>query len=303
MAPSTTSPAKTPMPFHEHYADVRSFQRAGVRGRVRSWALDGLAMRNRITAGHRALSMPRVQFLLIHHIFRDEEAKFRDLLEVLQQQHTFIPYSEGIRRITENDIDRPYICLTSDDGLKNNLKAAEIMEAFGIQGCFFVNPYTIGNASYTDLARFCAERLHFPPVEFMNWDDVRQLLKHGHEIGSHTMAHQKVTTMSPQTFREDCGRSFSILRGECGRVAHFAYPYGRFTDFKKEYTDFVFEAGFTSLASAERGCHINGQRTLAPHDLLVRRDHVVVDWKRGHILHFLINNARNARFEGNFGWG
>jgi hypothetical protein len=82
-------------------------------------------------------------------------------------------------------------------------------------------------------------------------------------------------------------------------VKHFAWPYGRFFHFSESKKNIVFNLGFKSCASAERGCHTN-LNTDNYQDLIIRRDHIVLDWPIRHIEFFLIQNARKMQKINNF---
>jgi peptidoglycan/xylan/chitin deacetylase (PgdA/CDA1 family) len=287
------------MKYFENYKDVKETKPTGLRGHIRNVALDGLAIFNQIQDPKQILEKPRVQFLYIHHVFKDEEHKLDALLKKLSLNHTFISYSDAVTKILENKIDKSYICISSDDGFKNNLAAAEIMNEYGAKGCFFINPSIIGNSSFIEIEKHCRTRLNFPPVEFMDWNDIEQLQKWGHEIGSHTMEHINVANSEKELFMEDCNKTFDILMEKCGDVKHFAFPYGRFFHFNEMGREVVFNSGFSSCATAERGCHINDVRTLAKEELCILRDHVVLDWNINHIIYFLINNSKHASFKNN----
>ncbi len=97
---------------------------------------------------------PRIQFLYIHHIFKDEEKRLEALLETLSRHHHFASYSASVDMILRGRIDKPYICLSSDDGLKNNTRAADIMDRFGAKACFFICPGIIGEKDPGKLADF-----------------------------------------------------------------------------------------------------------------------------------------------------
>lgn len=288
------------MNYFEAYREVAKTHPAGLRGILRGLALDGLSVLDKMLGHERDLERPRVQFIYVHHVFKDEEPKLDILLKELSRHHTFIPYSEGVDRLLTGRVDKPYVCLSSDDGFKNNLAFARIMERYGAKACFFLNPPMIGNTNYAEIEAFCRERLHFPPVEFLTWDEVAELQKQGHEIGSHTQWHINVAETAPEDFRADCGSALEILGKHCGPVKHFAFPYGRFSHFTGEAHRTVFEAGFTSCASAERGCHVTGEQPIDPRELLIRRDHVIAYWPLAHILYFLMKGSRTARFQGNF---
>ena len=287
------------MHYVETYKEIKALQHTGFRGMVRQAALDLLALRE----GWRAEQLPatpRIQFIYVHHVFRDEEKQLEQLLARLQKSFQFISYNEAVDRLLNNNIDKPYLTLSSDDGFRNNLRAAEIMKQFDAKACFFINPALIGETDIQKIARHCDERLHLPPVEFLNWQEVDSILSMGHEIGSHTMQHINIANTSEEGIEEDMFRSYAALKEHCGEVAHFAYPYGRFFHFSEFGRKACFHAGFSSCATAERGCHINGQRPLQKEELCIRRDHVVLDWDINHILYFLGRGARRAKFENNF---
>lgn len=287
------------MKYFENYKEVKEFKPIGFRGHIRNIVLDGLAIFDQIQDTTPFLEKSRVQFLYIHHMFKDEEHKLDALLKKLSMNHTFISYSQAVTKILENKIDKSYICISSDDGFKNNLGVAEIMNEYGAKGCFFINPGIIGNTSFIEIEKYCKTQLNLPPVEFMNWNDIEKLQIWGHEIGSHTMEHINFANSKKELLVEDCNETFEILMKKCGEAKHFAFPYGRFFHFNELGREVVFDSGFISCASAERGCHINDVRILANEELCILRDHVILDWNINHIIHFLINNSKHASFKNN----
>ena len=203
-----------------------------------------------------------------------------------------------MEKILKRKIDRPYISISSDDGFKNNIRTAEILNEYGAKGCFFINPAAIGMTSYEEIEKYCATQLWRPPVEFMNWDDINKLQRMGHEIGSHTMSHTNVSTSDEAFFIDDCHQSFDIIKKHCGEAKHFAYPFGNFNNFNEKGRKIVFDAGFISCSSGERGCHIQHDGPLLNEELCIRRDHIVVG-RLNHIIHFLVRNANTATVSNN----
>lgn len=284
--------------FTEYYSEVKKTKPASARSHIRNAALDILSLPFLLDQSY--YKKPRLQFLYVHHVFRDEEQALIELIEFLQKHHYFISYSEAFDRLLSGEIDKPYIVFSSDDGLKNNLTAATIFKRYNISACFFVNPYTIEQHDFESVRAFCEERIHFPPVEFMTWHDLTKLKELGHEIGSHTINHVNIAACDEQTIKAEIESSFNILNERLGDIKHFAYPYGRFFHFNEIGRQFVFDAGFQSCASAERGCHISDHRRLKKEEVLIRRDHVLLHWKLNHLKYFLINNSKNASVENNF---
>lgn len=261
---------------------------------MRHAALDALSVQQLLSGSTQHLKKPRVQFLYIHHCFDDEVQPFDRLMEHLSKCFRFISYSEAVQRVSSGDIDQPYLAFSSDDGLRNNRQAAEVLEKYGATACFFLNPALIGEQDFATIQQHCSEQLHFPPVEFLNWDEVAQLQKGGHEIGAHTMRHMNMAQASPGEIKDDLQQCLEILTQNCGGVKHFAFPYGRFSDFNKTGQKLVFESGFESCASAERGSHVPLDTKPNPDQICLRRDHVLLKWPWNHIRYFLIKNATNA---------
>jgi len=283
-----------PEKYIDIYKDVKALQPFAIRSLLRNMALSGLALKNKLTGIENYLTKPRVQFLYIHHIFKDELMNFENLLSELSRHHTFISYSDAVNKVLTGTIDKPYISISSDDGFKSNLLAMEALKKYNASACFFINPGLIGETDFSVIKKHCKERLNFPPVEFLSWKDVETLQNAGHEIGSHTMTHMDIAKSTHKEINEDMHQTFEILKNKCGSVAHFAFPYGRFFNFNEMGRKAVFDAGFTSCATAERGCHIKNDAFLLPENFCIRRDHVVLDWNMNHILYFIANNAKNA---------
>jgi len=282
--------------FISNYEDLKRLKKKTLRGNLRDLALTGLSW----LASEKYLEIPRVQFLYIHHVFKDEERPLDILLKRLSKQHQFITYDEAVNKILTGTIDKPYITFSSDDGLKNNLRAAEILNQYGAKACFFINPGIIGETNFDKINKYCTDILDFPPVEFLDWDEVAQLQKWGHEIGSHTMMHMNIAKATPEAIARDMHETYKILHERCGGVKHFAFPYGRFFHFSEIGRKAVFDAGFTTCATAERGCHINGTQPISNEQLCIRRDHTVLGWDINHIMYFLVNNAKNVNANNNF---
>ena len=278
------------------YEDLVRSKKRTLRGYARDLALSGLSL----AASEKYLSIPRVQFLYIHHLFIDEEKRLDALMKRLSKHHDFISYNDAVDKILNGSIDKPYITFSSDDGFKNNLRAAEILNEYNAKACFFINPGIIGETNFDKINEFCIGTLDFPPVEFLNWDEVSKLQQWGHEIGSHTMTHMNIAAANTAEITDDMHQTYRILTERCGQIKHFAFPFGRFFHFSEAGRKSVFEAGFTTCATAERGCHINPLTPISGQDLCIRRDHTVLGWDMNHIMYFLINNAKHASVNNNF---
>lgn len=240
----------------------------------------------------------RIQFIYFHHVLKEEEDNFHKILQILSRDHNFISYSEAVDRILKGEIDRPYIVISFDDGLKSCLRAAHIMKKYGAKGCFFICPEMVGETGFEKIKEFCATKLNKPPLEFLSWDDIEKLLKEGHEVGSHTMTHSNLAQLSIQEVQDEIGGSFDALTKKNGQVRHFSWPAGRFFHFSAKAAEIVFESGFISCASAERGCH-SARAEGGYSNLCIRRDDIKAKWPLHYLLYFLARSSQMASEKNN----
>lgn len=291
------------MQYTTTFKDLKAYwetsNKLAIRNMVRNAALDVLSFKDRFSDSQKVYSKPRIQFLYIHHIFDDEVKNFDRLLKILAKEHTFISHSEAVKRLLEGNVDKPYIAWSSDDGIKNNLTAAKILNEYGASACFFINPNSIDIKDVEKSKVFCETRLEMPPVEFLDWNDVDSLLKQGHEIGAHTMDHEDVATLNPEEFEQNLLQCKDILKEKCGEVRHFAYTYGKYSNFYKRAHELVFETGYDSCSTAVRGCHISDGSPMKKSDLLIRRDQIIGAWKLEHMLYFIKKSGMTATLDNN----
>jgi len=286
------------MTYIDTYGGIKKHEKFSLRSLVRKNALDVLGFVNDLKNGN-TLKKARIQFLYIHHLFKDEEKGLRNLIDFLNKDHLFISYSDAVVRILSNKIDNAYICFSSDDGLKNNIELSKILDEYGIKACFFICPSITGEKDHNKLKAFCKEKLEFPEVEFLDWKDVDYILKSGHEIGSHTMTHINLSETPANIVEDELQQSYKILQEYCGNIEHFAYPYGRYFHITEQARKLIFRTGYVSCASAERGCHVLQYALPEREKLLIRRDHIIANWNLKHIKYFLRQSAVRKNLQQN----
>lgn len=78
----------------------------------------------------------------------------------------------------------------------------------------------------------------------MSWTQLRTLQGEGDDIGSHTVSHPKLTTLStPQVTQQICGSRTDMLRNGINDPESFAYPYG---SYNKANESVAARCGFTN---------------------------------------------------------
>jgi peptidoglycan/xylan/chitin deacetylase (PgdA/CDA1 family) len=89
----------------------------------------------------------------------------------------------------------------------------------------------------------------------MKVDQIRDLVKRGHEIGCHSASHKHLANESSRVIRKEIIRSRRDLAEIVGRVETFAYPYGEYDD---RVLDVVKRAGFSGARSLLDGLNRAG---------------------------------------------
>ena len=273
----------------------RSFSEPGIRSRIRYAVLSALGVT--LAAKQRyekAVCTPRIQFLCLHHVFPDEEESFGTIIRFLARHHNFLNYSEAVERIRSGSIDRPYIVFSFDDGFRCCLRAAEILHDHGVSACFFINPSVIGATEDARTAAYCQNRLRVRPVPFLSVEELHRTQCLGHEIGYHTWSHRRSSELREEDYALEFQEGRQILEEWVGPVQHFAWPFGKLTDFNQSVMDELENLSFSSIASAERGCHLPHSGAAGKH-AVVRRDPFVAHWPLSHLRYFLLRSIEKAR--------
>lgn len=285
--------------FATHSKDL---QLVSFRETVRRYVIEADAWR--LTRGGElatALARPRVHFIYLHHVFGDEMAGFRRTLQEMQKGHTFVTYSEAVELVYSGAVDKPTACVSFDDGLLSTLEASRVMDELGIKGCFFVCPAIVGEKRRDAVKRFAETRLHYPPMDVLDWNHCEDMLRRGHEIGSHTFSHPNMGDVSVEQAIDELQYSRDALVKRLGKVEHFAWPSGRWANFSSHAAKAVFDLGYRSVASAVRGCHMPRDFPILPRQACLRRDHVMGSWPLTHNMYFLARSVRRAG-PGDYEW-
>lgn len=137
--------------------------------------------------------------------------------------------------------------VTFDDGYVNVLThAAPVLARHGFTAIQFIVAGEIGGRNSWDVA--AGEQA----APLMDAAQIRDWLAAGHELGSHTVSHPRLTQISKDRQREEVFASKRRLEDRFGLpVRHFCHPYG---DWNEAVRDLVVEAGYeTACTHLESG--------------------------------------------------
>ncbi|MFH1532365.1 MAG: polysaccharide deacetylase family protein [Pseudomonadota bacterium] len=122
------------------------------------------------------------------------------------------------------------VSVTFDDGLPSHVTVgAPLLDERNLRGTFYVLTQDEWN--------------EWPGY----WDDWRALAAAGHEIGSHTLSHAQLSTLSEAEMRVELEESRDIVDAEVTTQSclTIAYPYGDYDDLVEEVTADYYIAGRT----------------------------------------------------------
>ncbi|MEI7810107.1 MAG: polysaccharide deacetylase family protein [bacterium] len=144
--------------------------------------------------------------------YRVTEKNFEEQMKYLSDNNyhpiSFSAYVDSINNKTK--LPDKAIVLTFDDGWKTQYTyAVPILEKYKFTATFFiVTSYVNGNYK-----------------AYMTWDNLKDLVKNGFDIESHTNTHQMLTKVNTKKLNDELFNSKKILEDKLGiKVKTIAYP-------------------------------------------------------------------------------
>jgi peptidoglycan/xylan/chitin deacetylase (PgdA/CDA1 family) len=106
--------------------------------------------------------------------------------------------------------------ITFDDGYRDfYIDAFPILRKYAFGATMFIA------SSHTGDQRICLEG-----KEFMTWKEVREILAHEIEVGSHTVSHPQLCGLSEERVASEIGNSKQAIEDKLGcAVVSFSYPF------------------------------------------------------------------------------
>ncbi|HXZ13268.1 MAG TPA: polysaccharide deacetylase family protein [Candidatus Sulfotelmatobacter sp.] len=195
-----------------------------------------------------------IRFLLYHFVFDDQRKNFEQHLVEVKRHGQFISYGDAVSLLNSpRPIEDRYFCMSFDDAFKNCFaNALPILAAAQVPCIFFLPVNYLGSC----LTSFPNPFAYKSPIEFMAWEDCRQLLRAGMQIGSHTLTHHSLSQLDADRARAELELSKKRIEAELGcRCEHFAAPRGKpGVHFSLDRDPGIArELGYRSFATAEPG--------------------------------------------------
>ena len=191
--------------------------------------------------GRKELYLP---ILMYHHITLSprhsslyvSSAVFKQQMKYLDEnEYHPITFRELISCYDSGEkIPAKSLIISFDDGWKEQyLNAFPVLKQHHFKATFFIISSYVGYGA------------------FMNWQELEELKNYGMEIGSHTVDHPWLTSLSEGKLSYELKTSKEGLEKKLGQeVISFAYPYG---DFNQRVIRAVKKAGYRTARSCREG--------------------------------------------------
>ena len=161
-----------------------------------------------------------IRILNYHDNHSDKIPEFKKQLEWYKKTFCNINYKNFLKFKTGalTLSNKPGLMITFDDGKKSNYTVAkDLLNEYGFTGYFFISPDLVGTKDY------------------MSWEEIKQLQKEGHIIGSHTCTHHRFNesdnyevleyeiVKSKEKIQDATGEQINIFCWCGGEEKHYTY--------------------------------------------------------------------------------
>jgi len=194
------------------------------------------------TAGFFKVPKPGIHILNAHYVTRgffsvDRDKRiFEGFIRLLLNVGKIISLEEASKMVLAKEIPEKeiLIALTFDDGFEECYQVvAPVLSKFNVNAAFFVNANYI--ESTNEYQKGFNERIATFTKKPMSWQQVTELHKNGHLIGSHSLDHFNMANLSKEKLQIQIVENKRILEDKLNYSCdYFAWPYGQFAHFTDE---------------------------------------------------------------------
>ena len=172
----------------------------------------------------------RTQILMYHNISDDlqdpwsvSQEEFAAQMDWLKKRgYSVLSLSQVLADFLAGKVRRKSIVLTFDDGYSDFLKnAVPVLKMYAFPAVLFVIAGETGGVSHW--------RMPGLQRPLLNWEEIREVVKLGHEIGSHGLHHRDLTSISPEDLKTEITVSKRLIENNIGTLVYaFSYPWGKY---------------------------------------------------------------------------
>ncbi len=223
-----------------------------------------------------------IRILVYHHVEKKDFKKLSKQLKNLKKNCNFISPKQFENHLNKKDILKGRnLLVTFDDGFKSNFFVEkQVLDRLKIKAIFFVPSDFIKFNSIKKSQKFLNNNIldHIKPKDFkklrnMTINDLRTLLKKGHEIGCHTKTHANLGQINDiSKLKKEIIKSSKFLKNVLKKnIKHFAFSYGNYKSMNYKSLKIAFQ-NYEYIYSCLRGNNFYNYNKN-----LIKRDTVYLD--------------------------
>jgi peptidoglycan/xylan/chitin deacetylase (PgdA/CDA1 family) len=213
-------------------------------------AIDGDARSLRVLMYHKVNDLPNNRMSMPVSLFDEQMAHLKEL------GYTAVGLDAVLAHYLEHEPLPPgAVLITFDDGYRDNLvNAVPILRRHDYPAVQFVPIAYVGDAQPLPHERnLSAHGVHNPTVD---WEEVRELERHGVRIESHGISHKPLAELELDEAAREIAVSKLKLEEALGRtVRAFSYVKGSEADYKPVHPGLVRQAGYDLAFTAVSGAN------------------------------------------------
>ncbi len=173
----------------------------------------------------RKLTYPKNELIVLcmHSTPDDRLQHFSSLVDFICKHFKPLSPAQLDDYYNQHLTDGPYVLFTFDDGLKNNLKAAQVLSSKHISALFFLVPAFISSTSQKEfymrnIRPAIDESVDRLEEDFtaMSYENLKLLKRDGHYFGAHSMTHTLHNEMLGDDLRIEIANCKTVLEQNIG---------------------------------------------------------------------------------------
>lgn len=187
--------------------------------------------------------------------------EFDKQMSYLKNHFEVVTVSEYLQRVKDSLLKGSEICITFDDGFRDNyIYAFPILRKYGLKATFFLTTKYIGtdtlfpwmaidNGAKDDIL---TNRERWLPL---SWEEVKEMMEYGMEFGTHTHTHgDSLSMMDIEDAKSEIEKSTRILMEKTGVYPDvFSYPHGSFKDYGAVHVELLKSLSYKVALTTNAG--------------------------------------------------
>ena len=169
---------------------------------------------------------------------------FKQMSYLKRNNYQVISIDEALKVMhSGKPLQNKYAVITFDDGFQDILtNALPILKEFNFTATVYLPTQFISE-----------EGLFFKDTRCLTWQEVMELQSNNIEIGSHTVTHPQLASLTQQEVENELTNSKAVIEDKLGKSCNsFSYPYA-FPEGNKEFVSFLrkilFKSGYHNCIS------------------------------------------------------